>query len=124
LHGTLDDNSPVFIRPDLVSDVGCESGTPVYYEVFEFTIESFGSTNFQPTDLGITGTNVFLSLYEDCFDPTNVCENLIALDGDGVASANISMILEEGITYYVVVSHFINTAFNVGDFHVDAYRFN
>jgi len=120
LHGTLDDNSPVFIRPALVSDVGCESGTPVYYEVFEFSIESGGSTSFQPTDLSIAGTNVFLSLYEDCFDPTNICENLIALDGDGAASANISMILEEGINYYLIVSHFINTAFNVGDFHVDA----
>ena len=120
LLGTLDFNSPIYVRPAVVSNVGCESGSPVDYEVFEFGIESNGSTNFQVTNLEVEGTNFFLSLYENCFDPTNPCENLIAIDGDGVASANISMSLESGINYYLVVSHFINTAFDIGDFHVDA----
>ncbi len=120
LEGTLDDNSPIYVRPDVVSSVGCESGIPVSYEVFEFGIESAGSTNFQMTDISISQPNVFLSLYEGYFDQTNPCENLIAIDGDGIASANISMTLDEDSTYYLVVSHFINTAFNVGDFIVDA----
>jgi len=87
-QGGLNSNSQIFNRPAVVSDVGCESNFSVGYEVIEFTIRSYGSTNFQATDFEIVGDNIFLSLYESCFVPTQPCTNLIEVAGNGMGSAN------------------------------------
>ncbi len=120
LHGILDGNSQIYNRPFAVADVACESGFGVSYELFEFEIESYGSTNFQSTSFDIIGDNLFLALYENCFNPSQPCNNLIEIGGAGSGFANLSMILEQGQTYYLVISSFVNSGIYFGDFFIDA----
>jgi len=120
LQGNLNSNSQIFNRPAVISDVGCESNFPVGYEVIEFTIESYSSNNFQSTNFDINGDNLFLSLYENCFDPSQPCTNLIEVAGTGLGSANLSESLEEGTTYFLVLSYFVNMGADLGNFIIDA----
>ncbi len=117
-NGTLNSNSQTFNRPANNNLSGCQSGFNVSYEVFNFTTNSFFESS-QEGSFTIEGENLFLSLYEHSFDPSHSCTNLIAVAGNGMGITSLTSSLQDGLSYFLVVSNFVDMGTESGDIQID-----
>jgi hypothetical protein len=120
---------PTFQRPTTVGDGTSGScfttaaGSAIRYEVITFTTDTSGQYVIDilaPDPIFDT----YLLLYEGSFDPTDQCQNLIALDDDNASTNNSTigagsysgrdpLVLTAGTEYNVVVTGFSDTNFGV-----------
>ncbi|MFK7907183.1 MAG: hypothetical protein AB8B69_18750, partial [Chitinophagales bacterium] len=102
---------PLWDRP--IAGTQDLAGEDVRFDIFSFKVPVDDDYSF---DVDFDGFNGYLHLYDGSFDPTAPFTDLIAGD-DGVGmSASIDADLEEGETYYLVISG--NTATDVGTFSI------
>lgn len=97
VNGNLTTASPTFNRP--VNNI------PYYYKTYTFEAPSTGIANFEVISAALSdGTDTYLYLYQDSFDPLNPSTNLIAYDDDsGVGLYSlISQSITQGTTYILV----------------------
>lgn len=99
VNGTLTISSPTFIRPTTSSSF--------YYKAYTFEAPSTGMANFEVIDAALAdGTDTYMYLYQNSFNPLNPNTNLIASDDDsGVGLYSlISQSITEGTTYILVLT--------------------
>lgn len=97
VNGTLTISSPTFTRPTTSSSS--------YYKAYTFEAPSTGIANFEVINASLSdGTDTYLYLYQNSFDPLNPNTNLIASDDDsGVGLYSlISESITQGTTYILV----------------------
>jgi hypothetical protein len=101
-------------------------GTDVSYETHTFTTDITGDYLIQVVGVD-PGYDTYLLLYEGSFDPTDQCQNLIALDDDdgtvnvstigaGSYSGRTPLTLLAGQEYTIVVSGFSTTGNDFGPY--------
>ena len=121
--GTLDANSPVFTRPNTMPQGGtCTPGQAgVPYQSFPFYLNMAGNNQFDVVTFTAPSADSFIALYQDSFDPTQPCKNLVAADDDNGAGflSQIVATLEANRTYIMVMTTFNNSGNDFGDFVIN-----
>ena len=96
------------------------AGTDVAYSSYNFQLEMSGTGVFDVITFNAPSGDSFLALYEESFDPTAPCVNLLATNDDGGAGllSSISLMLESGVNYILVMTTFDNNGNDFGDFMI------
>ena len=120
--GTLNANSPTFTRPNTMLQGGvCTEGIAgVPYVAFPFYLDMAGGNQFDEVTFTAPSGDSFLALYQDNFNPSDPCENLVAADDDAGANllSQIVATLDADRTYIMVVTTFDNNGNDYGDFEI------
>ncbi len=116
LAGTLTANNPTMNRVNSFSPGNCilsSLNTNVYHVATEFAVSATGSYTFNSTLFAGSGSGGSLYLYEDSFNPSTPCANLLQI---AVGTDNLIRILTAGVNYILVVAANVNG--DVGNYRV------
>jgi hypothetical protein len=120
--GTLNGSSPVFTRPNTMAQGGnCTLGIAgVPYAAFPFYLDMAGGNQFDVVTFTAPSADSFIALYQDSFDPSSPCTNLVAADDDAGPNflSQIVATLEADRTYIMVMTTYDNTGNDYGDFSI------
>ena len=120
--GTLDSSSPVWTRPfgQGSSCVPSSVGIDVPYQTHEFFVVTGGDSDFENVSFTAPSSDFFMALYEDSFDPTMPCTNMIINNDDGVGLlSQFDVLLESSVQYILVATTFDNSGDDFGDYVVE-----
>lgn len=108
VNGTISNTGGTYIRS--TSGTIYNTGPTVYYKTYTFVAPQTGTMVFETTAANLlnSGTDTYLSIYQNSFNPASPATNFLAADDDagvGVLSL-ISQNVTAGTTYIIVVSTF------------------
>ena len=107
--GELTASDPHFNRP--LSLTGLSStGSNVSYDLYGFHVSANGTYSIESTSFSAAGSDTYLFVYQNAFNPASPLSNLVLLDDDsGVGALSlITGALQANVQYYLVFSTFFN----------------
>ncbi len=122
-EGTLDNNDPIWTRP-FVAGGACNpsgAGIDIPYDTYNFALDMDANLNAEVVTFTAPSGDSFLALYEESFDPTDPCGNLVITNDDGGVGllSQFDAMLNTGTTYILVVTTFNNNGNDYGDYVVE-----
>ena len=121
--GTLDNNDPIWTRPFVAGGVCNPSGAGVDipYDTYEFGLDMDATLSAETVTFTAPSGDSFLALYENTFDPTDPCGNLVITNDDGGVGllSQFTVMLSTGVNYILVVTTFNNNGNDYGDYVVE-----
>ena len=121
--GELVTGDPTYTRsssnhPSTSANCSTTGVAGVHYDVFEFTIDKADSYTFALDGSAAAGTQFFVALYENSFDPANVCDNFLYDDYANAAGGNVSI---PNMTLSLVHGKYFLVTTTVGAGQIGAY---
>ncbi len=121
--GTLDETDPIWTRPFVAGGVCNPSltGVNIPYDTYNFSLDMDANLGAEVVTFTAPSGDSFLCLYEDSFDPTDPCGNLVITNDDGGVGllSQFDVMLNSGVEYILVVTTFNNNGNDFGDYVVE-----
>ncbi len=121
--GTLDGTDPIWTRP-FVAGGACNpsgAGVDIPYDTYNFSLDMDAGLGAEVVSFSAPSGDSFLCLYEESFDPTDPCGNLVITNDDGGVGllSQFDVMLNSGVNYILVVTTFNNNGNDFGDYVVE-----
>ncbi len=121
--GTLDETDPIWTRPFVAGGVCNPSltGVNIPYDTYNFSLDMDANLGAEVVTFTAPSGDSFLCLYEDSFDPTDPCGNLVITNDNGGVGllSQFDVMLNSGVEYILVVTTFNNNGNDFGDYVVE-----
>ncbi|MCA9885599.1 MAG: hypothetical protein KC615_12830 [Anaerolineae bacterium] len=106
---TLDGSDPTYNRTFGDCSLLSGTGTNVYYETLNFSVDTTGVYDLHITSF--SGSDTTMTLYAGSFSPASATANCVEYDDDGGSGllSRITRTLDAGVNYVLVASTFSNS---------------